>query len=50
MVVPAFGFSAGDFVDVIGLISKAAKALREIDEHLLNINRRFWISRLIKAY
>ena len=29
IVVPAFGFSAGDFIAVIGLIAKARKALRE---------------------
>lgn len=31
MVAPAFGFSVGDFVQVIALIAKAAKALRETD-------------------
>ena len=31
MVAPAFGFSAGDFIAVIALISKVSKALRETE-------------------
>jgi hypothetical protein len=31
MVVPAFGFSAGDFISTIGVIARVAKALRDTD-------------------